>query len=89
MLQRSSNTEYSINKSNLEAFPMIRCLAYALAAIFKSKSRLVAENLCLRQQLVVLNRRQPRPRLRDADRRSGFGPLMVFRLVCGELLCFA
>lgn len=48
---------------------MIRYLAYALAAIFKSKSQLVAENLCLRKQLVVLKRRQARPRLRDADRR--------------------
>jgi len=48
---------------------MIRYLAYAFTAIFKSKSRLVAENLCLRQQLVVLKRRQARPWLRDADRR--------------------
>jgi putative transposase len=30
---------------------------------------LVAENLCLRQQLLVLQRRQARRRLRDADRR--------------------
>jgi hypothetical protein len=29
----------------------------------------VAENLCLRQQLIVLQRRQPRPRLLGADRR--------------------
>jgi len=29
----------------------------------------VAENLCLRQQLVVLQRRQRRPRLLGADRR--------------------
>ena len=48
---------------------MIRYLAYTLTAICKSKSRLVAENLCLRQQLVVLKRRQAGPRLRDADRR--------------------
>ena len=48
---------------------MIRCLAYAFTAIFKSRARLVAENLCLRQQLVVLTRRQIRPRRRDADRR--------------------
>ncbi len=48
---------------------MIRYLAYAFRAIFKSRARLVAENLCLRQQLVVLKRRQIRPRLRDADRR--------------------
>ena len=48
---------------------MFRCLAYAFTAIFKSRARLSAENLCLRQQLVVLNRRQARPQLRDADRR--------------------
>ena len=35
----------------------------------KSRASLVAENLCLRQQLVVLQRRHPRPRLTDADRR--------------------
>ena len=48
---------------------MIRYLVCFLAAAFKSKSRLVAENLCLRQQLVVLKRRQARPRIRDTDRR--------------------
>jgi len=30
---------------------------------------MIAENLCLRQQLIVLKRRQARPQLRDADRR--------------------
>lgn len=48
---------------------MIRNLVCALAAVFKSRSRLVAENLCLRQQLIVLKRRQARPWLRDTDRR--------------------
>jgi len=48
---------------------MDRCLAYAFKAIFKSRARLGAENLCLRQQLVVLKRRKVRPQLRDADRR--------------------
>ncbi len=48
---------------------MIRCLAFAFTAIFKSRTSLVAENLCLRQQLIVLKRRQTRPQLRDADRR--------------------
>ena len=48
---------------------MIRCLAYAFIAIFKSKARLAAENLCLRQQLIVFKRRQDRSRLRDVDRR--------------------
>lgn len=56
-------------KNNLEAFSMIRCLAHAFTAILKSKARLVAENLCLRQQLIILKRRQARPQLRDADRR--------------------
>ena len=36
---------------------MIRCLAYTFTAIFKSRARLVAEDLCLRQQLIVLKRR--------------------------------
>ncbi len=48
---------------------MIRCLAYAFTAVFKFRAILVAENLCLRQQLIVLKRRQARPQLRDADRR--------------------
>jgi len=48
---------------------MIRCLAFAFTVIFKSRASLVAENLCLRQQLIVLKRRQARPQLRNADRR--------------------
>jgi len=48
---------------------VIRCLAYAFTAIFKSRARLVAENLCLRHQLIVLKRRQGKPRLHDEDRR--------------------
>lgn len=48
---------------------MIRNLVAALADVFKSRSRLAAENLCLRRQLVVLKRRQVRPLLHDADRR--------------------
>ena len=47
----------------------MRLLVLAIAAIFRSKALLVAENLCLRQQLVVLQRRHPRPALSDADRR--------------------
>ena len=58
-----------INRNNVGDFSMIRCLAYAFTAIFKSRARLVTENLCLRQQLIVLKRRQARPQLRDADRR--------------------
>ena len=47
----------------------MQCLIGAIAACFKSKAQLVAENLCLRQQLVVLKRHQSRPHLRDSDRR--------------------
>jgi len=48
---------------------MLRCLLWALAAAVQPKALLIADNLCLRQQLVVLQRRIPRPRLEDADRR--------------------
>ena len=47
----------------------MRLLVLAIVAIFRPKALLIAENLCLRQQLIVLQRRHPRPRLRDADRR--------------------
>ena len=48
---------------------MIRWIACAIAALLKPKALRVAENVCLRQQLIVLQRRQPRPRLLGADRR--------------------
>ena len=47
----------------------MRLLVLAIVAVFRPKALLIAENLCLRQQLIVLQRRHPRPRLRDADRR--------------------
>ncbi len=48
---------------------MIRWAGRAIAAWFTSRADLIAENLCLRQQLIVLQRRTPRPRLRAGDRR--------------------
>ena len=48
---------------------MFRCLLWAIAAAARPKALLIADNLCLRQQLLVLQRRKPRPRLEDADRR--------------------
>jgi hypothetical protein len=51
---------------------VIRWMAWAIAALLKPKALLVAENLCLRQQLIVLQRRQPRPRLLRADRQFWF-----------------
>jgi transposase InsO family protein len=48
---------------------MIGWAGRAIAAWFTSRADLIAENLCLRQQLIVLQRRTPRPRLRAGDRR--------------------
>ena len=47
---------------------MLRSLRWGIAAHFKSRASLVMENVCLRQQLVVLRRRQSRPRICYADR---------------------
>jgi hypothetical protein len=48
---------------------MFRCLLWAFAAAVRPRLLLIADNLCLRQQLLVLQRRKPQPRLTDADRR--------------------
>src|SRR5262249_35093476 len=50
-------------------FSVIRWAGRAIAAWFTFRADLIAENLCLRQQLIVLQRRMPRPRLRAGDRR--------------------
>lgn len=38
---------------------MTRWVGWAIAALFKPKAQLVAENLCLLQQLVVVGRKNP------------------------------
>jgi putative transposase len=48
---------------------LLRWIGWAIAAGCRSKASLVAENLCLRQQLLVLQRPRVRPRLRNLDRR--------------------
>jgi hypothetical protein len=48
---------------------VLRFLVWIISAALKPKGLLVAENLCLRQQLLVLQRRHPQPRLRNADRQ--------------------
>jgi putative transposase len=48
---------------------VLRWVGWGIAAGFRARASLVAENICLRQQLLVLRRRRPRPRLRDVDRR--------------------
>lgn len=50
---------------------MIRVLLSLVAILrlaLKSRRELALENLALRQQLAVLKRNQPRPRLRQSDR---------------------
>lgn len=47
----------------------MRWVVWAIASFFRSKTSLVAENLCLRQQLAVMERKRPRPRFQDRDRR--------------------
>src|SRR6516225_2085649 len=48
---------------------MFRWLLWAIAAAMRPRVLLIADNLCLRQQLLVLQRCKPRPRLEDRDRR--------------------
>jgi hypothetical protein len=50
-------------------FALLRFVLAVLASPFKSKSRLEAENVALRQQLIVLRRKVPgRVRLTNNDR---------------------
>ena len=49
-------------------FALLKALLGALLAAMKPRASLVAENLALRQQLAVLQRATPRPRLRPIDR---------------------
>jgi putative transposase len=48
---------------------VFRFLVLVIAAIFRPRALLIAENLCPGQQLLVPQRRHPRPRLSNADRR--------------------
>ncbi len=47
---------------------LLRVIWAVVRALFSKKADLVAENLALRQQLIVLRRRTGRPRLRKLDR---------------------
>jgi hypothetical protein len=48
---------------------VLHFLVLAILAALKPKALLVAENLCLRQQLLVLERRHAQARLLNADRQ--------------------
>ena len=56
---------------------MLPWWAWAIAACCRSRAALAAENLCLRQQLLVLRRRQLRPRLSDRSTFLNPGQSMV------------
>ena len=47
---------------------ILRIILLPLCALFRDRSHLALENLALRQQLAILHRKAPRPRLRSADR---------------------
>src|SRR2546428_2014759 len=47
---------------------ILRIILLVLRALFRDRSHLALENLALRQQLAILHRKAPRPRLRSADR---------------------
>jgi hypothetical protein len=49
-------------------FAIVKALIGALLAAMKPRACLVAENLALRQQLAIVRRTTPRPRLRPIDR---------------------
>ena len=76
-------------------FAILHALGMFVADLFKSRSRLEAENLLLRHQLTVALRRKPlRLRLRGSDRAlliymTGFGRafLMLFRWFSLRLSC--
>lgn len=48
---------------------MIKCLIWVIRALFFSRGALIAENLALRQQLLVCQRSVKRPKLYSSDRR--------------------
>ena len=47
---------------------VVRWIILGLANLFRSRASLVAETMCLRQQLLVVQRKQRRPFLTDRDR---------------------
>src|SRR5258708_1016558 len=49
-------------------FELLGAIVGALAGAFRPRACIVAENLALRQQLAVLRRKKPRPRLVPIDR---------------------
>jgi len=65
---------------------MVRFLLRAMAAALGPRAQLIAENLCLRQQLLVLQRRRPQPPLYTM-RSGGSGFALADGSAVGETRC--
>jgi hypothetical protein len=55
-------------------------LTWAISAAFRSRAQVISKHLCARQQLSMLQRMSPQPRLRNADRAFRFGEPMARQL---------
>ena len=80
---RREKTRLSNKKWEVE---FVCWIVWAVSALLKPKASLMVENLCLRQQLLVLQRRSPRLRLRNADRRFMILACRWFRAADGSFL---
>jgi transposase InsO family protein len=60
--------DFTTNKNTPGDYPM-HWLLQALRALLRPRLDLVAEVICLRQQLALYQRRQPHPRIENRDRR--------------------
>src|ERR1035441_6936781 len=63
-----SRTDNPICYNVATMFDLLRLCSGAVLRIFRSRCSLMLENLTLRQQLAVLKRKHPRPRLGPLDK---------------------
>lgn len=61
-------------------FALVEAIMGGFFSAFRSKASLVVENLLLRQQLAILRRIRPRPRLRSIDSDSIYGTAFDVRV---------
>ena len=59
---------------------MVRFPVWPFSCALRPRALLVAEDLCLRQQLLLLQRRHPQPRLRmRTDRNGSIGGVFAYK----------
>ena len=66
---------------------LVRCLYFIVRAFVISRVSLVVENLALRQQLAVLKRQKPKPRLKKRDRLFWVCSNLRASLIVGKACC--